>query len=134
MKKIIKDALNRHHGDVLAAYKDVDGQRHKPKNFFDQNLAIASDYLRARKDVRQGGADVCTAWGIESAAAKTYMAAKKVLGYKGTQRRPFRRGNGPVSPYSKLELKYMLKGANDGARDRGVRTHPPSKSPCIGGY
>jgi hypothetical protein len=106
VRKIINDAMNRHRGSVWAAYKEVDGKRHKRKNFYDQNLAIASDYLRARKDVGFIGVpEPAYRLGIDR-----YMDQKKA-----GKAKPL--GNGPVSPYSRLALKYMYKGARDGTRD-----------------
>jgi hypothetical protein len=109
VNKIIKGALKRHHGDVNAAYKEVDGRRHKPENFYRQNLAIASDYFRARKDVRNGIPEPVYRLGIDH-----YMDQKKA-----GKARPS--GNGPVSPYSRLARRYMYKGANEGSRDFGLR-------------
>lgn len=113
VKRIIQDALTRHHGRVLDAYKAVDGKRHRRKHFYDQNLAIASDYLRARKDV--GGIGVPEP--IYRLGISRYMEQKKA-----GKARPL--GNGPVSPYSKLALKYMYKGASDGTRDSLKRPGP----------
>jgi hypothetical protein len=101
VKKIIYDALARHDGDATAAYKDVDGRRHKRRNFYDQNLAIASDYFRARKDVERGFTPT-----QERARIAIYMGLKKA----GLM---VQRGNGPVSPYSDLEKEYMYKGVAD---------------------
>lgn len=115
IKGDIRTYLQRHHGNVTAAYHDSTKQRAKRKNWYDRNLAAASDYLRARHDVgwwrrhgKSGRAHAYRNYGIDA-----YLDAKK----HASLRRFMRRGSGPVSPYSKLERKYMLKGADDGFKD-----------------
>jgi hypothetical protein len=115
IKADVHDYLHRHHGDVTAAWHDSTKQRAKRKNWYDRNLAAASDYLRARRDVdwwRDHGkaerARTYRDYGIDA-----YLDAKK----HATLRRYMRRRSGPVSPYSQLERKYMLKGADDGFTD-----------------
>jgi hypothetical protein len=115
IKAYIRDYLQRHHGNVTAAYHDSTKQRAKRQNWYDRNLAAASDYLRARHDVdwwrrhgKAGHARAYRGYGIDA-----YLDAKK----HPALRQFMRRGSGPVSPYSKLERKYMLKGADDGFKD-----------------
>jgi hypothetical protein len=107
--------LRRHHGDVTAAYHASTKQRAKRKNWYDRNLAAASDYLRARHDVDWWGrhGEVGRARAYRDHGIDAYLDAKK----HPSLRRFMRRGSGPVSPYSKLERKYMLKGADDGFKD-----------------
>ncbi|HEY7576550.1 MAG TPA: hypothetical protein VH855_03055 [Acetobacteraceae bacterium] len=117
IKADIHDYLHRHHGNVTSAWHDSTKQRAKRKNWYDRNLAAASDYLRARHDVdwwrehgKAGRARAYRNYGIDA-----YLDAKK----HATLHRFMRRGSGPVSPYSQLERKYMLKGADDGFKDGG---------------
>jgi hypothetical protein len=130
VQKIIRGAMKRHDGDILAAYKDVDGRRHKKRNFYNQNLAIASDYFRARKDVRYGISP-----STERKRIALYSVGKIALGNRWTrkivggdlkQARPFRRGNGPVSPYSGLAARYMHKGVTDEAKLHYAKSKPPA--------
>jgi hypothetical protein len=96
----IKGALDRHHGDVALAFADLRDQRQLPQNYYDTNMAIAADYLRARWDTQRCGPTV------SSSEVETYMALKRTVGVP-------QEGPGPVSPYSDLELKYMRKGVSD---------------------
>ena len=102
VKADIQGALNRHHGNIEQAFADLRDQRQQPQNYYDSNLAIAADYLRARWDVQRHGTVA------EAAAVETYLLAKRTVGVP-------QEGPGPVSPYSDLEAKYMRKGVADEA-------------------
>jgi hypothetical protein len=57
VKTYIEQALARHNGDVALAFQDLRDQRQQPANYYDTNMAIAADYLRARWDTQLHGAD-----------------------------------------------------------------------------
>ena len=99
----IKDAMNHAHGNVEQAFAYLRDQRDQPSNYYDTNLAIAADYLRARWDTQRHGP------AAETQAIGVYMAAKR-LGLVP------QKGPGPVSPYSDKEQAYMLKGVQDEAQ------------------
>ncbi len=102
VKAYIDGAMSRHNGDVEGAFADLRDQRQKPENYYDTNMAIAADYLRARRETQNCGPNVA------SAEVETYMALKRTTGVP-------QEGPGPVSPYSDLELKYMRQGVSDQA-------------------
>lgn len=103
VKAYIRQAMERHGGNVEQAFSDLRDQRQKPENYYDTNLAIAADYLRARWDVQQHGA------AAEALQVESYLAMKRTVGVP-------KEGPGPVSPYSDLEAKYMRMGVTDEAR------------------
>lgn len=87
-------------GNAEKAFEYLRNLRQEPGNYYDTNLAIASDYWRARWDVSQWGPQT------EQKFVAVYMWLKKEhIGYK--------EGPGPVSPYSSLEQQYMEKGIAD---------------------
>jgi hypothetical protein len=96
----IQGALDRHGGDIQAAFEDLRDQRWLPKNFYDTNLAIGADYLRARWETQKYNNIVA---GIE---VETYLDKKQ------NNEIP-QNGPGPVSPYSELQKEYMNKGVED---------------------
>jgi hypothetical protein len=100
VKSYIQDAMTRHGGNVQLAFADLRDQRQKPENYYNTNMAIAADYLRARWDVQQHGVQA------ESLLVDAYLAAKQTVGVP-------QEGPGPVSPYSDLEAKYMHLGVHD---------------------
>jgi hypothetical protein len=106
VQRLIAEALARHDGDVALAFADLRDQRQRPENFFDSNLAIAADYLRARLEVRRNG-PVVAADEVEA-----YLLLKRTVGVP-------QEGPGPVSPFSELQAKYMRQGVADEARAMG---------------
>ena len=102
--KTIQDDIDRamkdNGQDLDKAWADLTTQRQDPKNHYDQNLAVAADYLRARRLARDCGPVPATD------AVEKYMALKRTVGVP-------KEGKGPVSPYSDTELQYMLKGVKD---------------------
>jgi hypothetical protein len=103
INKYINDAMTHSNGDVEGAFAYLRDKRHEPANYYDTNLAIAADYLRARWDTQQHGPRA------ETQAIGIYMGAKR-LGVVPQE------GPGPVSPYSEKQEAYMLKGVQDEAR------------------
>ena len=103
INKEINEAMNHAHGNVEQAFAYLRDKRHQPSNYYDTNLAIAADYLRARWDTQQHGPEA------ETQAIGIYMASKQL----GLTRQE---GPGPVSPYSDKERAYMLKGVQDQAQ------------------
>lgn len=97
---LITKALKDNHGDVSKAFAELRNQRDEPANYYNTNLAIAADYLRARWDTQQYGPEV--AWSMNQA----YMELKGVTGVP-------HEGPGPVSPKSPLEKQYMDQGVSD---------------------
>jgi hypothetical protein len=93
----IDDALGRHGGDVAAAFADIRDRRQQAQNYYDTNMAIAADHLRARLETQRSGPPVALQ------EVETYMALKRTVGVP-------QEGPGPVSPYSQLELDYMRSG------------------------
>ena len=102
VRAYIQAAMDRHGDNVQLAFADLRDQRQQPANYYDTNMAIAADYLRARWDVERHGAVA------ESASVETYLEMKRTVGVP-------QEGPGPVSPYSDLEAKYMRLGVHDGA-------------------
>lgn len=100
VRQIVSEALTRNRNDVALAFGYTRDLRQKAENYYDMNLAIASDYLRARWETLK--------WGPSVARAKleSYMELKK-RGLITPQ------GPGPVSPYSALEHKWMKLGVAD---------------------
>lgn len=102
VKAYIQKAMARHGGNVQLAFADLRDRWQQPANYYDSNLAIAADYLRARWDVERHGSLA------ESVSVETYLEMKRTVGVP-------QEGPGPVSPYSDLEAKYMRLGVHDGA-------------------
>lgn len=100
VRSIVDDALARKEGDVALAFAFLRDRRELEENFYDTNLAIAADYLRARWETLKWGPSI--AW----AKVETYMELKK-RGQIGPQ------GPGPVSPFSELERAWMEQGVKD---------------------
>jgi hypothetical protein len=103
VNKYISEAMDHAHGSVGQAFAYLRDKRDQPSNYYDTNLAIAADYLRARWDTQQHGPEA------ETQAVGAYMTAKR-LGITPHE------GPGPVSPYSAKEQAYMLKGVHDQAQ------------------
>lgn len=96
----IKDAMARNGGDIQKSFEDLRNMRWTPAHFYDSNLAIAADYLRAR-------------WETQKYNNTTAMVEVGVyLDQKKKGQTP-QNGPGPVSQYSKLQEEYMNKGIND---------------------
>lgn len=87
-------------GDVESAFAVLRDLRQRPENYYDSNLAIAADYLRARWDTRRWGPDV------ERLHVRGYMFLKR-------HGRAPKGGPGPVSPPSTLQEEYMRRGIRD---------------------
>jgi hypothetical protein len=100
VQNYINEAMQHAHGNVEQAFAYLRDKRDQPSNFYDTNLALAADYLRARWDTQRHGPEA------ETQAIGAYMAAKR-LGITPQE------GPGPVSPYSDKELAFMLKGVQD---------------------
>ena len=100
----INDAMAHAHGNVEEAFAYLRDKRDLSSNYYDTNLAIAADYLRARWDTQRHGPNA------ETAAIDVYMAGKQL----GAVRQE---GPGPVSPYSDKEKAYMLKGVEDETKE-----------------
>ena len=96
----ISQAMSEAHGNAAQAFAYLRDKRDQPANYYDTNLAIAADYMRARWDTQQHGPQA------ETEAILGYMALKR------TGAAPHE-GPGPVSPYSDKEQAYMLKGVQD---------------------
>ncbi|RUL69211.1 hypothetical protein [Dyella choica] len=96
----IKSAMDRHGGDIEKSFEDLRDMRWTPAHFYDSNLAIAADYLRARWETQKYNNTTAQ---IE---VGTYLDDKK-------QGKTPQNGPGPVSQYSKLQEEYMYKGIND---------------------
>lgn len=108
IKALLAQAMAHTHGDVALAFKYARDLRQKKENFYDMNLAIASDYLRARYDIIRG-----RTYTEEVVRIETYMWLKK-LGLVPPE------GPGPVSPYNKTQHDWMIKGARDQSDEKGV--------------
>jgi Domain of unknown function (DUF4280) len=80
--------------------------RDKPSEYYASNLAIASDYFRARQDAHLYSPTV------EGLMIRGYMFLKQHL---KQHLDVLKDGHGPVSPPSALEEKYMYLGAADGS-------------------
>lgn len=102
IKGYISQAMNDNHGDVAKAFAQLRDLRQDPSgaHYYDTNLAIAADYLRARWDTQREGP------AVEYTKIDAYLAAKRTVGVP-------KEGPGPVSPYSDLEAKYMYQGVKD---------------------
>ncbi len=98
----INQAMTANHGNVEKAFIELRNERQQPQNYYDSNLAIAADYLRARWDTQSHGSIA------ETANVDAYLALKK----EGIAPKE---GPGPLSPYSNLEAEYMHKGIQDQA-------------------
>ncbi|WNL46227.1 hypothetical protein RKE25_00930 [Dyella sp. BiH032] len=96
----IKQAMDQHPDDIQGAFEQLRDMRWTPSHFYDSNLAIAADYLRARWETQKYNNQVS---GIE---VEIYLDKKK----KGEIPQ---NGPGPVSQYSKLQEEYMNKGIDD---------------------
>ncbi|MFC4765494.1 hypothetical protein [Dyella koreensis] len=96
----IKGAMDRHGGDIQKAFEDLRDQRWTPSHFYDSNLAIAADYLRARWETQKYNNQVAD---IE---VGMYLDKKK-------KNEIPQNGPGPVSQYSSLQEEYMYKGVED---------------------
>ncbi|HEX4772153.1 MAG TPA: hypothetical protein VH351_15060 [Bryobacteraceae bacterium] len=103
VKNDINKAMNYAHGNIEQAFTYLRDKRDQPSNYYDTNLALAADYLRARWDTQRHGPEA------ETQAINTYMAAKR-LGLAPKE------GPGPISPYSDKERSLMLKGVQDEAQ------------------
>lgn len=97
---LIENALKNNNSNVEAAFKELRDLRQKPEHYYDSNLAIAADYLRARMDAKRYGSDVM------NRKIDAYLWAKRHTGVP-------KEGPGPISPPSSLEEKYMKKGVED---------------------
>jgi len=100
VKSFIADALARNGGDVELAFADLRDRRQRPENFYDSNLAIAADYLRARRETKRNGPIVA------KEQVEVYLALKMTGAVP-------REGPGPVSPFSPLQARYMAQGIED---------------------
>ena len=104
VKSLIADALDRHDGDIALAFADLRDQRQRPENYYDSNLAIAADYLRARLETQRNGPIVARQ------QVEVYLALKMTGAVP-------REGPGPVSPFSPLQARYMAQGIEDQANE-----------------
>jgi hypothetical protein len=102
IKSLIANALNRNKGDISKAFAYLRDLRQQPENYYNSNLAIAADYLRARWETQRCGPEVAIA------EVEIYMKLKK-------DGEAPKEGPGPVSPYSPLELQFMKAGVRDQA-------------------
>jgi hypothetical protein len=102
VKQLINQALADNGGDVSKAFAELRDRRQQPANYYDSNLAIAADYLRARWETQRCGP------GVAEAEVDGYLALKQTTGVP-------QEGPGPVSPYTSLEDKYMHQGVQDEA-------------------
>jgi hypothetical protein len=107
IKSLIANALNRYHGNVSEAFAYLRDLRQEPANYYNSNMAIAADYLRARWETQRCGPE------IAMSEVEIYMSLKK-------QGLAPREGTGPVSPYSPLELQFMKEGVADQTRQMPV--------------
>ena len=96
----IESSLRNNNGDTELSFKELRNQRQNPAFWYDSNLAIAADYLRARWDVQRYGARV------ERAQVEIYSALKRTVGVP-------KEGPGPVSPTTPRQRRYMRKGIAD---------------------
>lgn len=96
----IKQAMDHNGGDIQKSFEELRDMRWKPAYFYDSNLAIAADYLRARWETQKYNNQVA---GIE---VEVYLDKKKSGDIP-------QNGPGPVSQYSKLQEEYMNKGVED---------------------
>jgi hypothetical protein len=98
----IDEAMKQGGGDISKSFAYLRDKRQKVENYYDTNMAIAADYLRARWETQKCGPAVA---GME---VEAYMKLKENGGVP-------KEGPGPVSPYSALEKSYMEKGVADQA-------------------
>jgi RHS repeat-associated protein len=103
VQPLIKEALDAANGDVALAFMGLRNARQRPENYYNESLAIASDYLRARWETLKWGTTIATA------QADVYMALKSIGLIQPA-------GPGPVSPFSVLEHSYMRQGILDQAK------------------
>lgn len=96
----INEAMSATGNNISAAHDQLTNERQQPQGYYDQNLAIAADYLRARMNTANYGIDVALG-----------MNAKYMNEKANGQVQPA--GPGPVSPWSQTERDYMDKGAYD---------------------
>jgi hypothetical protein len=96
----IRQAMDAHPGDIKGAFEQLRDMRWRPGHFYDTNLAIAADYLRARWETEKYGRNVA------SAEVSIYLDKKQ-------DNEIPQNGPGPVSPYSELQKEYMYKGIDD---------------------
>lgn len=96
----IKTAMDAHGDDIQGAFEQLRDLRWTPGHFYDSNLAIAADYLRARWETQKSNNIVS---GI---MVDTYLDKKQAGEIP-------QNGPGPVSPYSELQKEYMHKGIDD---------------------
>ena len=71
IKSVIANALKRDDGDVSKAFAYLRDLRQQPANYYDSNMAIAADYLRARWETQKCGPEVA------SAEVSIYMKLKQ---------------------------------------------------------
>jgi hypothetical protein len=109
VQEYINNSLEHNNGNVELAFAELRDLRQKEENYYDTNLAIAADYLRARWETQKCGPAVA---GAEVAA---YLELKK-------HGKVPKEGPGPVSPYSKLQEKYMYKGVADETNQMSLAT------------
>ncbi|MBZ0282472.1 MAG: DUF6531 domain-containing protein [Anaerolineae bacterium] len=101
IRAIIEEAINHSNGDIALAFAYTrDLRQQMQENYYDINLAIASDYLAARNHVLKYGT-----FGV-NVAIEIYMGLK----YRGIA---IPEGPGPVSPYSDLQYRWMKQGVTD---------------------
>lgn len=96
----IKQAMDAHPDDIQGAFEQLRDMRWEPGHFYDTNLAIAADYLRARWETQKYNNVVAS------------LEVSQYLDKKRNDEIP-QNGPGPVSPYSELQKEYMEKGIND---------------------
>jgi hypothetical protein len=110
VKALIQGALHRNGDNVEKAFAELRDRRQQPEHYYDTNLAIAADYLRARWETQKNGPSVA------ATQVETYIALKRTVGVP-------QEGPGPVSPYSDLQAKYMRAGVADEVRTMSVWEH-----------
>ena len=123
VKAYIDDALAKNHDDVALSFAYLRDQRQQQANWYDTNMAIAADYLRARWDTQRSG---------------PFAARQEVDAYitlKEMNAVP-KEGPGPISPYSDLQAKYMRQGIDDQSPlwQQALWTAGSVISPVVQGY
>ena len=103
----IRGALHRGGGSIEKAFADLRDQRQKVENYYDTNMAVAADYLRARWETQNCGP------GVAATEVEAYMGLKRLGGVP-------KEGPGPVSPYSEVQLEYMRRGVEDEINDMSI--------------
>lgn len=116
VKSYINEAMTYAHGDVEKAFAYLRDMRQQPQHYYDTNMAIAADYLRARWDTQRFGPQ------YETDEVTAYLALKRTTGVP-------KEGPGPVSPYSDLEARYMYKGIADQVSSQSIWTNLWQNSP-----